>query len=86
MLSKAHASVTAFIRAHGTFAADAVVVVKALALARLAVADALVGALNLRVGLVSSGGDSDPSSSPGKRHGGELDQGGGFEKPHGDLT
>ena len=65
LLGVANTPGRAVVRAHGTFAADAVVVVKALALARLAVADALVGALHLRVSLVSGGRHSDPRSSLG---------------------
>jgi len=63
LLGVADTTTGAVIRAHGTLTANAIVVVEALALAGLAVADALVGALNLRVGLVSSSGDSNPSSS-----------------------
>jgi len=63
LLGVADTTAGAVIRAHGTFTANTIVVVETLTLASLAVADALVGAFNLRVGLVSGSGDSNPSSS-----------------------
>jgi len=63
LLGVADTTAGAVVRANSTLAGDAVVVLEALALAGLAVTDALVGALNLRVCLVGGGSDSDPCSS-----------------------
>merc|ERR1719161_3228065 len=60
LLRVADAAAVAVVRADGTFACDAVVVVKAVALARLAVARALVRALGERVRLVGAGRDRNP--------------------------
>jgi len=67
LLCVADATAGAVIRADGTLARNAVVVLEALALAGLAVTDALVGALNLRVSFVGSGGHSNPRSTLGAR-------------------
>merc|ERR1719214_182042 len=64
---EAHAAAVAVVGADGTLARDAVVVVEALALAGLAVADALVGALDVRVGGVGGRGDGDPGGALGAR-------------------
>merc|ERR550537_1084719 len=60
LLRVADTAAVAVVRADGTFACDAVVVVKAVALARLAVARALVRALGERVRLVGAGRDRNP--------------------------
>merc|ERR1719453_1583868 len=60
LLRVADATAVAVVGAHGTLARDAVVVVKAVALARLAVAHALVRALHPRVGLVRADRDGHP--------------------------
>jgi len=54
LLSVADATARAIVRAHGTLARNAVVVLEALAFARLAVAETFVGALYFRVSLVGS--------------------------------
>merc|ERR1719473_454579 len=60
LLRVADATAVAVVGAHGTLARDAVVVVKAVALARLAVAHALVRALHPRVRLVRADRHSHP--------------------------
>merc|ERR1719174_1632457 len=62
LLDDAAATVVAVGRAHGALAGLAVVAIEALALAGLAVARALHGALNLGVGTVVGGGVVYPSS------------------------
>jgi len=53
----------AVVRAHRTLARDTVVVLEAFALAGLAVANTLVGALNLGVGIIRRDGNGHPGSS-----------------------
>jgi len=63
LLSVADTAARAVVRAHGALARNAVVVLEALAFTRLAVAEALVGALHLRVCLVGSRRYGDPRRS-----------------------
>merc|ERR1719498_2240092 len=65
LLLDAAAAAVAVGGAHGTLASLAVVAVKALALAGLAVAHALHGALDLGVGAIVSGGVVDPGGGLG---------------------
>ena len=65
LLGVADAAPRAVVRAHGTLTTNTIVVVEALALSGLAVADALVGALYFRVSLVGGGRHRDPRSSLG---------------------
>merc|ERR1719440_1387352 len=65
LLGVAEAVVGAVAGAHGALARDTIVVVEAVALAGLAVARSLVGALDRRVGLVGDGGDGDPGGGLG---------------------
>ena len=60
-LSLADSTSVTVVGARGTLAGDSVVSVEAGALAGLGVADSLVGALLQGVGLVGSGGNSNPS-------------------------
>ena len=64
-LGEADSAVVAVGGAHGPLAGHALVSVEALALAGLAVARSLVGALNAGVSIVGLGGNS----SPGEAHG-----------------
>ena len=61
LLRVADATVVAVVGADGSFAGNAVVVGEALALTRLSVADALVGALYGRMGVVGTLHVADPS-------------------------
>ena len=63
LLGVADAAARAVVGTHRTLARNAIVVLEALALAGLAVADALVGALHLRVRLVGSRGHRHPSGA-----------------------
>merc|ERR1719506_3060917 len=67
LLGVADATAVAIVRAHGALARDAVVVVEAVALARLAVARALVRALHKRVRLVGADRDRNPRRRLGAR-------------------
>jgi len=60
LLGVADTTAVAVVRADGTLAGDTIIVVKALTLTSLAVADALVRALDRRVGLVGGGGNGNP--------------------------
>jgi len=63
LLGVADAAAGAVVGAHGALARDAVVVLEALALARLPVAQALVAALDLRVHAAAVRGHAHPGSS-----------------------
>ena len=65
LLRHADASVGAFVGTEGTFAGHAVVPLEALALSFLAIANALVGALRARVGIVGTDDVSSPGISTG---------------------
>ena len=66
-LGHAHAPAVAVGRADGALARHALVVLEALAFAGLAVARALVGALNRRVSLIGGRGSGDPRGALGAR-------------------
>jgi hypothetical protein len=63
-LREAHAGLTARVGAHRALAGNALVVLKALALSRAAVANTLVGALHVGVSVVGSDYVADPSQAP----------------------
>ena len=71
-LGVADAATGAVVRAHGALASNAVVVVEALALAALAVAQALVGALHLRVSIVGGRSHGNPGGGLGASAGGAV--------------
>ena len=63
-MREANTGIRAFVRADGTLACDTFVVSVTLALASLAVASALVGALDNGMGIVGVDNSTDPGLSP----------------------